>query len=157
MKKKARTKKSTRKQTRKTTKEVENRSGQLNLMIQINEPKALRKDLLEALREVIIFMQGYETFQKIQKEKMTTFAQLRGDVKVLNNLVDEKLRKLLPKGKLVGHVHKPQAKEVQPEPQMPASVPVAKTPVRKPQPQNQELDDLEYQLRDIEGRLKNLE
>ena len=29
-------------------------------MIQISDPKMLRKDLLESLREVIIFMQGYE-------------------------------------------------------------------------------------------------
>src|SRR3989344_3486429 len=78
----------------------------LNLMVQINEPKNVRKDLLEGLREIIIFMQGYEAFRKIQEEKIAVFVQLKEDVKVLNNLVDSKLRRVLPKGQLVGMTKK---------------------------------------------------
>ncbi len=59
-----------------------------NFMIQVSEPKILRKDVLEALRDVIIFMQGYEKFRKIQEEKIATFAQLRDDVKELTSLMD---------------------------------------------------------------------
>lgn len=156
MKKKATKKKSTRRTSRKTTAKVENKPRQLNLMVQINEPKGIRKDLLEALREVIIFMQGYETFQKVQEEKMATFAQLREDIKILNSLVHDKLRKHLPKGKLAGYVAPKQENEMETE-QMPAPMPTATVQVKKIQPQNQELDDLEYQLKDIESRLKGLE
>lgn len=149
---------STKKTTRRTTaKKVESKSKQLNLMVQVNEPKGIRKDLLEALREIIIFMQGYETFQKVQEEKMATFAQLREDVKVLNDLVHNKLKKHLPKGKLAAYVQQQKKEEAQEDVQMPEPMQAAKPVTAKPQPQNQELDDLEYQLKDIEGRLKNLE
>lgn len=157
MKKKTK-KSSIKKTTRKTTApKVESKPRQLNLMVQVNEPKGIRKDLLEALREVIIFMQGYETFQKIQEEKIATFAQLREDVKILNSLVHDKLKKHLPKGKLAGLVPPKKVAEASEDDEMPMSMPVERAPMRKPEPQNQELDDLEYQLKDIEGRLKNLE
>src|SRR3989338_7835980 len=132
----------------------------LNLMVQINDPKNVRKDLLEALREIIIFMQGYEAFRKIQEEKIAVFAQLKNDVKVLNNLVDSKLRRMLPKGKLSGMV-----KKVEPRPEIrekeelePVARPQPKMAMAKPEPREEEentgLDELESQLRDIESRLK---
>ncbi|MBI2151384.1 hypothetical protein HYU21_01510, partial [Candidatus Woesearchaeota archaeon] len=52
-------------------------------MVQLSDPKSLRKELLECLREVIIFMQGYEKFRKIQEEKVSTFHTLRQEVKNL--------------------------------------------------------------------------
>src|SRR3989344_5149894 len=130
----------------------------LNLMVQVSDPKNVRKDLLEALREIIIFMQGYEAFRKIQEEKIAVFAQLRDDIKVLNSLVDVKLRRLLPKGKLAGVVKKPMGRvevvekeEMEP---MPAPKPQPKI---MPKPESQpeetpELDELESQLREIESR-----
>src|SRR3989338_9644690 len=84
----------------------ESKDRSLNLMVQVSDPKNVRKDLLEALREIIIFMQGYEAFRKIQEEKIAVFSQLKDDVKSLNNLVDSKLRRVLPKGKLVGMTKK---------------------------------------------------
>lgn len=132
----------------------------LNLMVQVNEPKNLRKDILEGLREIIIFMQGYESFRKIQEEKVKTFAQLRDDVKVLNNLIDTKLRRYLPKGKLAGMVRKPMPKREVTEKQereMPKEQPARSMP--KPEPVKEEaseLDELEVQLREIEGRLKGM-
>jgi len=131
----------------------------LNLMVQINEPKNVRKDLLEGLREIIIFMQGYEAFRKIQEEKIAVFVQLKEDVKVLNNLVDSKLRRVLPKGKLVGMTKKmPKVEVAQKETE---SIPTPRMPpkVAKPEPQqeeNNDLDELETQLRDIENRLKGM-
>ncbi|MEK6939241.1 MAG: hypothetical protein AABX31_00790, partial [Nanoarchaeota archaeon] len=83
---------------------MESKDKGLNLMVQVSDPKNVRKDLLEALREIIIFMQGYEAFKKIQEEKVAVFEQLKDDIKGLNNLVDSKLRRLLPKGKLAGMV-----------------------------------------------------
>ena len=133
-------------------------------MVQIHEPRGIRRDILEALREVIIFMQGYETFLKIQREKLETFAKLKEDVKVLNDLIDNRLRKLLPKGKLKGII-KPQrvrleeTEEEEEKPFMP-EMRMAPAPKQMPEPEEEEksseLDDLEDQLADIENRLKNL-
>lgn len=130
----------------------------LNLMVQVNEPKNLRKDILEGLREIIIFMQGYEAFRKIQEEKVKTFAQLRDDVKVLNTLIDTKLRRYLPKGKLAGMVKKTLPKREVSEKQekeMPKEQPARSMPepVKK---EASDLDELEMQLREIESRLKGM-
>src|SRR3990167_9497142 len=96
--------KSTKKARASTASASGRKDSGLNLMIQLHEPKNLRKDILEGLREIIIFMQGYEAFRMIQEEKVRTFAQLRDDVKSLNSLMDNKLRRYLPKGKLAGVV-----------------------------------------------------
>lgn len=140
---------------------MESKDKGLNLMVQINDPKNVRKDLLEALREIILFMQGYEAFRKIQEEKITVFEQLKDDVKALNSLVDFKLRRLLPKGKLESMMKKiPKVEVVQKDEmeQMPAPKAQPKMAPR-PEPQQQEdgeLDELEMQLREIESRLKNM-
>lgn len=128
-------------------------------MVQIHEPKMFRKHLLETLREIIIFMQGYEKFRKIQEEKVRTFTALKSDVKELSRLMDVRLRKFFPKGKLT-----PIREEVKPEPiplpkpappvERPAS-PQPGTPPAAPQPGN-DLDELENQLKDIEGQLKGI-
>ncbi len=141
---------------------VAGRDKGLNMMVQLNEPKNLRKDILEALREIIIFMQGYEAFRKIQEEKVSTFLQLREDVKVLNSLIDTKLRRYLPKGKLAGVVKKSPAKKEEPEErETPApremQVPVMRSaPKPEPKKESDELDELESQLQDIEGRLRRI-
>ncbi|MEK6863091.1 MAG: hypothetical protein AABW53_00120 [Nanoarchaeota archaeon] len=132
----------------------------LNMMVQLNEPKNLRKDILEALREIIIFMQGYEAFRKIQEEKVATFSQLREDVKVLNSLIDTKLRRYLPKGKLAGVVKKPVVKKEEPEEReipAPREMPMMRSaPKPEPKKESDELDELESQLQDIEGRLRRI-
>ena len=142
---------------------MESKDRGLNLMVQVSDPKNVRKDLLEALREIIIFMQGYEAFRKIQEEKIAVFTQLRDDVKGLNNLVDNKLRRLLPKGKLAGMAKRPtqrveviEKEEMEP---MPAPKAQPKMAMPKPEPQQQEsnyLDELESQLREIESRLRHM-
>ena len=137
-------------------------------MIQVGDPKMLRKDLLESLREVIIFMQGYETFRKIQEEKVALFTMLKSQVKEINSMVDNKLKKYLPKGKLRGisekqmHPEEQQEEEtLQGEPRI-EIVPIERVqrkvveqPAQKA-PAN-ELDELEKQLRDIENQLQNIQ
>ena len=73
-------------------------------VIQVNDPKMLRKDILEGLREVIIFMQGYDQFRKVQEEKTILFTRLKSDVKDIQQLIDNKLKLYLPKGKVHGLV-----------------------------------------------------
>lgn len=128
-------------------------------MIQLNDPKGLRKDILESLRELIIFMQGDEGFKKIQDEKVEIFSRLKSQVREVNGIIENQLRRYLPKGKLKDvPAEKPKKeKEVEteieevPQPK-PKPVPVRKeVPVKK-----SELEELEDQLRDIENQLRDV-
>ena len=126
-------------------------------MVQISDPKMLRKDLLETLREIIIFMQGYEKFRQIQAEKVATFNQLRSEVQGLNSLINNKLRRHLPRGKLKSVRSK---KEEEPQlrderQQTPSAAPRLEREAPTPPPN--ELDELEAQLRDIEGQLRRVQ
>jgi hypothetical protein len=133
-------------------------------MIQVSDPKMLRKDLLESLREVIIFMQGYEKFRKIQEEKVSMFIDLKTIVKDLNSLIDGKLKKYLPKGKLKEVTAQRQRQldieeedtnepEIKPKPVM---KPVMPMPVEEDKPKN-DLHELESQLNDIEAQLRKIQ
>jgi len=135
-------------------------------MVQVNDPKMLRKDVLESLREVIIFMQGYEKFRKIQEEKVALFIDLKTVVKELNSLIEGKLKKYLPKGKLKeitaerqrimeqeeedekveDEAHKPMP-EIKPQVALPIEV----------EKQKDDLHELESQLNDIESQLKKIQ
>ncbi|MBI2668636.1 hypothetical protein HYX14_02220 [Candidatus Woesearchaeota archaeon] len=132
------------------------RERMVHYTVALADPKMVRKDVLEALREIIIFMQGYETFRKIQEEKVTTFQQLRTKIRELNSLIENRLRKQLPKGKL-----KPDAAK-QEHPSMPhmeqPRVEKEELPVAEKEEEGQgpyELDALEKQLQDVEQQLKN--
>jgi hypothetical protein len=136
-----------------------------NYMVQLGEPKMVRKDVLESIREVIIFMQGYEKFKSMQEEKTDMLLKLKEDVKELRNLIDNQLHKFLPKGKLrflplkkkMSHEEKKavlmgEKKPVVPKPVIPA-VPA------KPEVQpavTSELYELEKQLNDIENQLRTI-
>lgn len=124
-------------------------------MVQVSDPKVLRKDLLETLREIIIFMQGYEKFRKLQEEKVATFAALKSDVKELNVLINHRLRKYLPKGKLrVVKDNVPELPEGPEEIEPPRARPASPG---KEAPKKTELDELEVQLRDIENQLRRVQ
>ena len=163
------TKKSPRKATRTShTKKTIKIDKNPEFMVQLGDPMVLRKDLLESLREVIIFMQGYEKFRAIQEDKVTLFTSLQSDLKELNNLIDGKLRKLLPKGSLTAVTQKQQLEEFKSKEKVEiedrvevvpfkSSTPAAPTTPREENPAP--LDDigiLENQLRDIENQLQNL-
>jgi hypothetical protein len=126
-------------------------------MVQISDPKAMRKEILETLRETIIFMQGYEGFRKLQDEKLATFTLLKAQVKELDTLINHRLRRMLPKGKLLVRTP-PEKHEEEHEDKHPVkvvSVKPTKVVETPPEPQD-ELADLERQLRDIEGQLKGV-
>ena len=134
-------------------------------MVQVSDPKILRKDLLESLREVIIFMQGYETFRKIQEEKVALFTVLKSQVREINSLVDGKLKKYLPKGKLRGLSEKQLQQQgldeelLSPAGQQPLEVVSIERSTPREQTEREqpsELDELEKQLRDIESQLQNI-
>jgi len=128
------------------------------LTVQISEARMLRKEILESVREVIIFMQGYERFRKLQEDKVALFAKLRLQLRDINRLIDSGLRKDLPQGKLrplskLAMPEKPRAQEMPleraPSP-APAEMPSSEQQVRSG------LDELEAQLQDIENQLRKV-
>jgi hypothetical protein len=132
-------------------------------MIQISDPKMLRKDILESLREVIIFMQGYEKFRKIQEEKVALFSALKTSVRELNALIDSKLKSYLPKGKLkvLAEMKKPQnmidAEKVEVvNVKRIEAVPVMEEMDEEEVKPKNDLAELEGQLNDIEDALKKI-
>lgn len=136
------------------TEQPTSKDKNLNFMVQIDEPKNVRKDILEALREIIIFMQGYETFLKVQEEKLIALNKLQADAKALNSLIENKLKRYLPKGKLKGLISKKTLPKEEIE-ELPAEE--FNLPSEEPEePEGNELENLELQLKDIEGRLKNI-
>lgn len=129
-------------------------------MIQLNDPKGLRKDILESLRELIIFMQGDEGFKRIQDEKVDLFSRLKSQVREVNSIIENQLKRYLPKGKLKETpTAKPKKEELEEEEEVlveealkPKPVPIKKeVPVKK-----SELEELEDQLRDIENQLRDV-
>lgn len=119
-------------------------------MVHVPEPAMVRKDLLEALREIIIFMQGYEKFKRVQSEKISLLKKLHSQVRELNSLVDVKMKKLFPKGSLPPIMKQEVvAKKVEP------IVAKIQPAIIQPKPRS-ELDELESQLMDIENQLHGL-
>jgi hypothetical protein len=138
-------------------------------MVQVNDTRVVRKDILESLKEVILFMQGYEKFRKIQEEKILIINNLKMDVKELHNLIDTKFKKVLPKGKLEGinpqepvkHKEVPVEHHSEVHAAVPSHVEVQHHPVSAPvvhKPSaTSELDALESQLKEIENQLKGMD
>ncbi len=135
-------------------------------VVQVQDPRMVRKQLLESLRDLIIFMQGYEQFRHLQEQKVAQFTTLRNDVKELNHLVDVKLRHHFPKGKvkpIANHHAKPEVPEPlmqEHEEEMEEKVVLPRMPARKEAPaptsKKSDLDELEQQLRDIENQLRGV-
>ena len=159
-------KKAARKSTKNTTRKVTKKKVvEPEFMVQVSEPKMVRKDVLEALRESIIFMQGYETVQKLQQEKEALLSRLETDINELGVLINHDLKAFLPQGKLVAHLHKKSVavvKRPQPVTRAPKRVvehrPVPPTTQAPPQPTivQSGLDDLERQLEEIESKLRQV-
>lgn len=131
--------------------------------IQIGDPQSLRKDLLESVRELILFMQGFDRFKKLQQEKLVEFSKLKAEARALTILVDTKMRRCLPKGTLKSKaVKEEKAKKVKaPEDitSIPESVTIASNlsaPEPAPKPEHSELEELEAQLQEIENQLKKV-
>ena len=140
-------------------------------MVQIGDPENLRKDVLESLREIIIYMQGYENFKKVQKAKVEIFNKLKADSKEINSFINQ-LKQYLPKGHLkpIDLNKKVEVATSEPEPaveaqvavpqeqpmEVPPEVPVA--PAANPQQSapTSGLDELESQLKEIEDQLRGM-
>lgn len=159
MKKKNVAKKVVKKNARKVVISV-HKENEPSYVVQVNDPKMLRKDVLEALREVILFMQGYEKFRKIQEDKVVLFNVLKADVRDLNTIVDTKLKKYMPKGNLkVMKQEKPKEEQQQVKVVLMNQAPKVVIEKYHDEPVevgNNDLEDLENQLKSIEDQLRNI-
>ncbi|GEM_PF-991545 len=164
------------KKQKKIAAHVKNAEKGPDYVIQVSDPKMLRKDILEGLREVIIFMQGYDQFRKVQEEKTMLFTQLKTDVRDIQQLIDNKLKLFLPKGKVHAVVKVAETREMKRQPTVVTRAPIIVTraagapsvqqaPMTMPQqvvresvPEvpASELAELEAQLKDIESQLQNI-
>ncbi|MAG60970.1 hypothetical protein CL619_04240 [archaeon] len=140
-------------------------------MVQLNEANLLRRDLLETLREVILFMQSYEKFKRVQQEKVHLFTSLKADLKELNMLIGSKMKAHFPKGKLHAITETEEHIEMEKEHALDdgairsesiGMAPQARHPKAAPlnpitSESHNELDQLEDQLRDIEAQLKGIQ
>lgn len=143
----------------------------------LHNPAEIRRNLLEASRDVVQFLQRNEKIKEIRKEKVLAIQQLRTELHQLRLLVN-KLKKMLPKTNLKlpkeptppipcticnkpfkgqpaldQHMKKHQPKK---EPQPKEEKPV-EPPKPKPKPHHlTELERLESELNDIEQKLEGL-
>jgi len=162
----------TRKKRTVTKKKAGTKIKEPEYMVQIGNPENLRKDILESLREVIIYMQGYENFKKVQQEKVKIFNKLKTDSKEINSLINQ-LRQYLPRGHLKpieikkeieAHIPEPQQAEVETQETVPQEQPMAPVEVPPKMPTGTPassvppsvLDELEAQLKDIENQLRGI-
>ena len=158
-------KKKTRKRTTKSkAPKSKKKDKEPQFMVQLNEPIAIRREVLESLREVIVFMQGHEKFLRVQEEKMAMIAKLKTDVSSINVLIENRLRKFLPTGKLqvfrkeVDEEDIPEEKPIKKivAPATPQEYTEIKQPVT-PRKMPTEIEEMEMQLRDIENQLKGIQ
>jgi hypothetical protein len=132
-------------------------------MVQLSDPKMIRKDVLESLRDVIIFMQGYEKFRAVQDEKVNLFTQLKTQIKELSYLINNKLPAYLPKGKLLPTNMDFSDEPDEPEPvsaPLPTTPKIITKPVAPPMQKTvklEEVNELESQLQDIEKQLQDIQ
>ncbi len=131
-------------------------------MVQVNEPKMVRRDVLESLRDIILFMQGYEKFRKVQEEKVILFTRLKAQVKELSMILQNKIYLYFPKGQLQavtppGETEEETDEEPEQEIKAPPLKPVRTMPQKVVGTPRDDLEDLEMQLKDIEKQLQGIE
>ncbi|MEA2038162.1 MAG: hypothetical protein U9O94_11750 [Nanoarchaeota archaeon] len=117
------------------------------LFVGIENNSELRRNLLECSKGILESLKSYESFKSAKKEKHRLIEKFKSNVRDISKLIN-KLKTAMPKVKEVG-IKKPGKKVVKKEENpLPAKVegPKEKT----------ELEKLEAELNDIEGKLNTL-
>jgi uncharacterized Zn-finger protein len=157
---------------KKKKKSVPRKKSQSVFYVGLRDSGEVRRNLLEGAREAIRFLQRFENLKSIREEKLQTILQLDAEVKELRTLVNH-LRKSFPTAKphLNMPNHKPKCStcgslfssrssltkhmKVHRQPK-----PVPKPPELPKPARNRPMSDLEKlegELTDIEGKLGELE
>lgn len=116
----------------------------------MRDPIEIRRSLLESSKEMLQYLQRFEKFKSVRKEKEKETAKLKETIKEIQTLV-RKLKAELPKTGLRAK-ERPKPKKVKKAPAKEESLPVV---VEKPKEMS-ELEKLESELGEIEGRLTDL-
>ncbi len=141
----------------------------------VTDPIEIRRSILESSKEMVQYLQRYEKFKKVRQEKAEGIAKLRETVRELHSLV-RKLKASMPKTELRAKLHKHEEelkalenlkeKQIRKAEKEEASKLVKKAkkakkekeaaPAEQPRPALSELEKLEAELGEIEGRLTKL-
>ena len=105
----------------------------------IREPREVRKDLLESLKEVLEVMRSYESIKSIRTKKVELFVKLKEIMRQID-LSMNKLKRELPETRLRAKTTQPVSKSA---------------PVERPK-YGSEVERLERELDDIESKLSKL-
>ena len=119
------------------------------LFVGISGGNELRRSMLECSKGILEALKEYENFKSFREEKLEMIHKFRSEVKGVSRLINS-LRACLPRVKDVG-IKKPEVKKVE-------KVKVEKpkmVKVEKPK-KSTELEKLESELKDIEGKLNSL-
>ena len=115
----------------------------MSLFVPVNEPDAVRKELLSGSKAILSSLRRYESYRHLRKQKFELMHQLGTEWNDLNKLM-RKLRMALPKTDI--------------KVQMPSMRPIQHEEAPKVEKQQRsKVDILEHQLQKIEGRLAELQ
>ncbi len=124
----------------------------------VKEPIEIRRNILEASREMVLLLQLYEKFKAVREEKRHEMEKLRGLVREIAQLVS-RLKKHLPKTSLralpLGEI-KRQVKEVEIREKVPVHFVAEKQEEKTLTEELTELEKLEAELASIEQKLNHL-
>ncbi len=121
--------------------------------VQVKEPNDVRRDILEALKEIVEVLQRFEKFKGIRQEKMEKIHTLRGLLKDANKILGN-LKIKLPQTNLRATVIKEH--QAQPKKEPHKKIKTARAEEKAPKKELTEIEKLETELSAIESRLKNL-
>ncbi|MFC1801094.1 hypothetical protein ACFLZB_01410 [Nanoarchaeota archaeon] len=131
----------------------------------VRDPVEIRRNVLECSKEMVQFLQRYESLKAARDEKTQSIHRLREDVKEIKSLMS-KLKKALPKTKLRIKLHeepKPVSKKQKTKKKRQAKKREAHKEIQKeliktvaPPKTMTEIEKLESELADIEGKLGHL-
>lgn len=119
----------------------------MSLFVPVNEPDAVRKELLSGSKLILNALRRYESYRHLRKQKMELMNQLAGEWNDLNKLM-RKLKMALPKTDI--------------KVQMPSVRPMIQHEDAQGAPKvekqtRSKVDILESQLQKIESRLAQLQ
>lgn len=118
--------------------------------VQLKEPADIRRDILETLKDIVIILQKLEKFKDMRQKKFESIQKLRLLMRQANKMMGE-LKGKLPQTELKPVILKERASIRRPEPQQ-------KKPSEQPKKREMtELEKLEAELGDIEGKLRSLQ
>ncbi len=123
----------------------------------IVQPLEVRRNILETSKELLLFMQRYEKYKEVRNEKRQAVALLKAQMRDLGGMVSD-LKAVLPQTAL--RAEERFLTKMIPPPPLPSSVFMEKTLVEKKVPEPvktmSDIEKLEVELAEIEGRLKDL-